>query len=106
MRLEIIIFGQHSGTYELFLQNADEVQKIFRVIIPYVVYRVWWNRQSVLAGLLFWRRLYHKFYPLNDIVDIREIAFAVPIVEYFYSLAARSLFVNPKYAISGRPAGP
>ena len=85
--LKVIILGEHTGTYQLFLQDGHEVKEVFRGVVTDVVHLVRWDGQSVLAVLLLGGVLHDAHHSLHDVVDIGEVALAVAIVEYLDGLA-------------------
>ena len=99
--LKIIISRKYLGCYQFFLQNSHKIKQILRRIIPNIVYFIGGNRKTILAIFLFWRMLHNTYYTFHNVIYIGEVTLTVTIV-----LPSRNLLVKPKYAISGRPAGP
>lgn len=81
MRLEVIRRGQHASTNELLLEDVHKVKKILRMAVADVVQRIRRHGETVLPLLAFGCSLHHTDHPLHDIVHIREVAFAVAVVE-------------------------
>lgn len=84
MGFEVIILGEHAGADELFLENCDEVEKVFGGVVTYVIYFIRWNWEAVFALLLLWSVLHHSYYAFHDVIDIGEVAFAVAVIENLY----------------------
>lgn len=81
MGLKIVVQGQDTCTYKLFLKNGHEVEEVFGRVVADVVYLVRWDGESVLAVLLLGGVLHDANHSLHNVVDIGEIALAVAIIE-------------------------
>ena len=81
MRFKVVVFGEHSCTDELFLENGYEVEKVFWGVVTYVIYFIRWNWEAVFALLLLWGVLHHSYYTFHDVIDIGEVALTVAVVE-------------------------
>lgn len=85
--LEVVVLGQDTGTYKLFLQDGYEVKEVFGRVVTDVVHLVRGDGQSVLAVLLLRGVLHDAHHSLHDVVDIGEVALAVAIIEDLDGLA-------------------
>ncbi len=81
MGFEVVVFGEDSCTDELFLENCDEVEKVYGGVVTYVIYFIRWNWEAVFALLLLWSVLHHSYYAFHDVIDIGEVTLAVAVIE-------------------------
>ena len=91
MCLKVVVLGQHLGPYQFLLQNVDKRQQVLRLVVTYIIYGVWRQRQSVFALTFLGSSLHDAHHPLDNIVDVGEVALAVAEVEYLDGLALLEL---------------
>ena len=78
-------------TDELFLEDCHEVEQVFRVVIADIVDLVRRERETVFAVLLFGGVLHHAHDAFDDVIDEREVALALAVVENLDGLAGFEL---------------
>ena len=76
---------------ELFLENCHEVEQVFRVVVADVVDLVRREGEAVFAILLFGGVLHHAHNAFDDVVDEREVALALTVIEDLDGLAGFEL---------------
>lgn len=91
VRLEVVIVRQNSRGDKLLLENVDEVEQVFGVLVAYIVDRIRRNGQTVFAVLALRCALHDAHNALDYIVDVCEVALAVAVVENADCLAAQKL---------------
>ena len=87
MGFEVVVGGEDSGADEFFLEDCDEVEEVFGMVVADVVECVGWDGQVVVAVAFFGCVLHHSDDAFYDVVDVGEVALAVAVVEYLYGLA-------------------
>ena len=96
MRLKVVIVWQNARGDKLLLENVDEVEQVFWVLVAYIVDRIRRNGQTVFAVFTLRRALHDAHNALDYIVDVCEVALAVAVVENAYRLAAQKLVGEAK----------
>ena len=103
--IEVVVLGQDTCTYKLFLKNGHEVEEVFGRVVADVIYLVWWDGQSVFTVLLLGGVLHDAHHSLHDVVDIGEVALAVAIVEYLDGLAFNKFIGEAEVSHVGTTSG-
>ena len=103
--IEVVVLGQDTGTYQLFLQDGHEVKEVFGRVVADVVHLVRGDGQSVLAVLLLGGVLHDARHSLHDVVDIGEVALAVAIIENLDGLAFHQLVGKAEVSHVGTTGG-
>lgn len=91
MRLEVVIGGEHLCADELFLEDRHEVEQVFGVVVADVVDLVWREGEAVFAILLFGGVLHHAHDAFDNVINEREVALALAVVENLDGLAGFEL---------------
>ena len=89
--IEVEVLGEDTGTYQLFLEDIDEVQEVLGLAATYIIYCIGRNGQAILAFLALGGSLHHTHDALDDVIDIGEVSAAVAIVEDLYRFALQEL---------------
>ena len=89
--LEVVAGGEDFGAEELLLENGDEVEEVFRLVVADVVYLVWRYGEAVLTVALLGGVLHHSDYAFHNVVNVGEVALAVSVVENLDGLALHQL---------------
>lgn len=105
MSLKVVFLGQHTGTDQLFLQDGNEVEKVFGGVVADVVYLVRGDGQSVLAVLLLRGVLHDAHHSLHNVIDIGKVALAVAIIEYLDGFAFNKLISETEVSHVGTACG-
>lgn len=91
MRLEVVIGGEHLRADEFFLEGCHEVEQVFWVVVADVVDLVRREGEAVFAVLFFGGVLHHAHDAFDDVIDKREVALALAVVENLDGLAGLEL---------------
>lgn len=78
---KVVILGEDSCMDEFFLKDGDEVEEVLGGVVAYVIYFIWWDRESVFALLLLRCVLHDADHSFHDVIDVGEVALAVAVVE-------------------------
>ena len=103
VRLKIVIWGQHTGGYQFFLQGLNIIQQVFRRAAADVVHRVRRQGQAVFAGFLFRRAFHDAKHALHNVVHIGKIPLAVAVIEDGYGFALHQLLGGAEIEHVGPP---
>lgn len=87
MSLKVVVLGQYSCTYKLFLENGNEVEEILGGVVADVIHLVRRNGKTVLAILLLGGMLHNADHSFHNVIDISKIALAVAVVKNLDGLA-------------------
>ncbi len=88
---EVVISGEHLRADELFLEDRHEVEQVFRVVVADVVDLVRREGEPVFAILLFGGVLHHAHDAFDNVINEREVALALAVVENLDGLARLEL---------------
>ena len=102
---EVVVGGEDSGADEFFLEDCDEVEEVFGMVVADVVECVGWDGQVVVAVAFFGSVLHHSDDAFYDVVDVGEVALAVAVVEYLYGLAFDEFVGEAEVGHIGAPCG-
>ncbi len=91
MRFEVVIGGEHLRTDEFLLEDCHEVEQVFGVVVADVVDLVRREGEAVFAVLLFGGVLHHAHDAFDNVIDEREVALALAVVENLDGLARLEL---------------
>lgn len=105
MRLEVVIGGENFRTDEFFLEYRHEVEQVFRVVIADVVDLVRREWETVFAASLFGSVLHHAHNAFDNVIDEREVALALAVVENLDGLASLELVGEAEVGHVGAASG-
>ena len=91
VRLEIVVGRKHSGSDQLLLENGNEIQKIFRLAVTYIIYCIGRNGKTVLACGARRGLCHYPQHTLDNVVDVGEVALAVSVIENLYGFSPEQL---------------
>ncbi len=105
MRLEVVVFGQHTSTDEFLLQGLNEVQQVLRLPTPDIVHLIGRYRQAVFAIALRGGFGHHSYDALHNVTDVSGVAAAVAVVIDLDGVATQQLVGKRKVAHVGTASG-
>ena len=79
--LEIVVFGEHACTDELFLEDGDEVEQVLGTVVADVIYFIRRDRKTVFSVFLFRGVLHHTDDSFDDVINVGEVALTVAVVK-------------------------
>ena len=105
MRLEVVIGGENFRTDEFLLEDCHEVQQVFGVVVADVVDLVRREWETVFAASLFGSVLHHAHDAFDNVIDEREVALALAVVENLDGLASLELVGEAEVGHVGAASG-
>ena len=87
MGLKVVVLGQYSCTYKLFLENRDEVEEILGGVIADIIHLIGRNGKTVFSVLFLWSMLHNTHNTFYNVINKSEVALAVAVVENLDGLA-------------------
>ena len=87
VELEIVVFGEHACTDELFLKDGDEVEQVLGTVVADVIYFIRRDGKTIFSVFLFRSVLHNSDDSFDDVINVGEVTLAVAIVEDFDGVA-------------------